>query len=249
MINVHFRWRSARQPQVEFDRSRALPGEAGPTLVDLGRWRVALPEDAWPRPFPGDGQVWRRDVFAVAYRWRDGQASARELLTATLMWTYGDAPHGRRRALRTLADDPTGERVEAALDVLRNEWLTVTDLRTAYLNFRTSARLREFDGDMATRLLYFAGYRRGGPGVQPLILSDEIAAQLPESSGVSNPDNRGSSLEWLRYVSWAAAQAGEHIEPELVELDLIGGGLRFGRTLQEVRIPRQRDRAASISGR
>src|SRR3954468_16965197 len=123
MINVHFRWRSARQPQVEFDRSRALPGEAGPSLVDLGRWRAALPEDAWPRPFPDDGQVWRRDVFAVAYLWRDGGASARELLTATLMWTYGDAPHGRRRALRTLADDPTGARVEAALDVLGNERL------------------------------------------------------------------------------------------------------------------------------
>jgi hypothetical protein len=170
-------------------------------------------------------------------------------MAATLMWTYGDAPHGRRRALRTLADDPSGERIEAALDVLRTERLTIADLRTAYLAFRTTCRLREFDGDMATRLLYFAGYRRGGAGVQPLILNDEIAARLPQSSGVSNPDNRGSSLEWLRYVAWAAAQAGEHVEPELVEMDLVNGGLRFGRTLDEVRIPRQRDRAASVPGR
>ena len=29
MINVHFRWRSARRLQVEPDRSRALPGEPG----------------------------------------------------------------------------------------------------------------------------------------------------------------------------------------------------------------------------
>jgi hypothetical protein len=249
MINVPFRWRTARRPQVEPDRSRALPGEPGPSLVDAGRWRAALPEDAWPSQFPTDGQVWRRDVFAVAYRWRDGEATARQLLGATLMWTHADSPHGRRRALRTLADDSTGERTEQALDVLRNERLSIADLRAAYLAFRTTCRLREFDGDMATRLLYFAGYRRGGPGVQPLILNDEIAARLPQSSGVSNPDNRGSSLEWLRYVSWAAAQAGEHVEPELVEMDLLRGGLRFGRTLQEVRIPHQRDRAASVSGR
>jgi hypothetical protein len=88
MINVHFRWRSARRPQVELDRSRALPGEPGPTLLDVGRWRAALPEEVWPRQFPSDGQLWRRDVFAVAYRWRDGHAGARELLAASRRrWT------------------------------------------------------------------------------------------------------------------------------------------------------------------
>jgi len=92
---------------------------------------------------------------------------ARELLVATLIWTHADTPQGRRRALRTLAMT-TGERTEAALDVLRNERLTIADLRTAYLAFShhlSAARVRR----TCHPLLYFAGYRRGGPGVQPLI--------------------------------------------------------------------------------
>lgn len=225
------------------DRTRALPGEHLPAEVNAGKWRAALPEDCWPRRFPTDGHVWRGDVFEVAAMWRAGRASARHLLAATLMWQANGSAAARRHAVRTLADDPDGDRTERGLRGLRAERLGSADLRTAYLAFRTDCRMSWFDGDAVTTLLYFAGYRRSEPDLQPLIINDEIAARIPESAGVTTPANRGSSLEWMRYLNWAAACAGEDVEPELVELDLSRGGLRYGTSAQArlAKIPRQRE--------
>jgi hypothetical protein len=202
--------------------------------VDAAKWRAALPEDAWPREFPVDGLVWRQDVFAVAERWRDNRATARQLLAATLMWYYGAAPHGRRRALRTLGGDPSGARIEAVLLDLRKERPTPADLRNSYIAFRTGCRLPYFDPDFATRLVYFAGYRRGAGGTQPLILDEEIALRLPASAGITNSASRGSSMEWFRYIAWAAVKAeADGVEPDRVEMDLSAGGGRYGRVRRE----------------
>src|SRR5688500_4719834 len=115
------------------DRGRALPGEEHPILVDAGKWRSALPEDAWPREFPVDGIIWRQDVFGVAERWREGRAGARELLAATLMWFHGSHPHGRGRARSSLAGDRSGARLEAALEPIRTEHPSHSDLRMSYI--------------------------------------------------------------------------------------------------------------------
>ena len=104
----------------------------------------------------------------------------------------------------------------------------MAELRGAYLALRTTARLPDLDSDTCTRLLYFAGYRRGGTGVQPLILDEIIARRLPRDAEVSSPASRGSSLEWVRYLVWAAAQAAEDEEPDRVEMDLAAGGARYG---------------------
>lgn len=213
---------------MNFDRSRALPGEDRPVPVPVVKWRSSLPDDAWPPGFPKSGQVWRLDVFDVAARWRGGRASARQLLAATLMWSYGEQSGGRRRAVRALAGDPSGELLEQALAPVRGDRPAMADLRAAYLALRTSARLPELDSDTCTHLLYFAGYRRGGTGVQPLILDEIIAKRLPRDSEVSSPASRGSSLEWVRYLAWAAAQAAEDEEPDRVEMDLAAGGARYG---------------------
>jgi hypothetical protein len=214
------------------DRARALPGERRAVEVDTGRWRPALPEDAWPRRFPEDGRVWRQDVFAVAQRWRDGRSTARQLTAAVLMWHYGSTSSGRRRTVRTLADDPSGARIEAVLHGLRGEQPTPGDLRGAYQAFRTGCHLHSFDPDTSTRLLYFAGYRRGIGGTQPLILSAEIARNIPRGVGVTSPANRGSSLEWARYIGWAAERARGEVEADLIEMDLATGGERFGQAAQ-----------------
>ncbi len=219
---------SGKRARDGVDRHRGLPGEAGPVPVPVTRWRSTLPSDAWPAGFPKSGFVWRQDVFDVTERWREDRASARQLLAATLMWTFGEQAGGRRRAVRALAGDPTGELLENALLGLRGDRPGMTQLRGAYLALRTTARLPELDADTCTRLLYFAGYRRGGTGVQPLILDDTIVARLPRDSEVSSPASRGSSLEWVRYISWAAAQAAEDTEPDRVEMDLAAGGARYG---------------------
>lgn len=223
------------------DRSRALPGEDRPALVHAGKWRAALPENCWPRRFPTDGHVWRRDVFDVAAQWRAGRASERQLLAAVLMWQADGSAAARRHALRTLADDPFGHRTAQALAPLRHDRIGCADLRAAYLAFRTDCRLAWFDGDAVTTLLYFAGYRRGVADIQPLMINATIAGRIPAAAGVSTSANRGSSLEWIRYLNWAAAQAGDDVEPELVEMDLARDGRRYGSVAQpQVLIPRQR---------
>jgi hypothetical protein len=217
-----------RRAKDGLDRSRALPGEGRPVAVPGTKWRAALPDDAWPTGFPKSGHVWRQDVFDVTERWRAGRATARQLLAATLMWTYGEESVGRRRALRVLEADPGGELIESALAPLRGDRPTMLDLRTAYLALRTTARLPELDADTCTRLLYFAGYRRGGTGVRPLILDELIVRRIPRAAEVTSPASRGSSLEWVRYIAWAAAQAGSDEEPDRVEMDLAAGGARYG---------------------
>lgn len=223
------------------DRSRALPGEDRPAVVPAGKWRAALPENCWPRRFPTDGHVWRRDVFDVADKWRAGRASERHLLAAVLMWLADGSTAARRHAVRTLADDPYGHRTAQALAPLRGHYVCSADLRQAYLSFRTDCRLTWFDGDSVTALLYFAGYRRGEPHIQPLMINATIASRIPASAGVTTAANRGSSLEWVRYLNWAAAQAGDDVEPELVEMDLSRDGRRYGAVAEpQVLIPRQR---------
>ena len=218
----------AKRGRTGVDRARALPGERSPVPVATVKWRAALPEDAWPRDFADSGCLWRADVFAVADQWRIGVASARSLLAATLMWTYGEQPGGRRRTVRALAGDPSGELLETALLGLRGDRPGVARLRGAYLALRTTARLPEMDSDTCTRLLYFGGYRLGAGGVQPLILDEEIVRHLPPGAEVSSPASRGSSLEWVRYIAWVAEQAGELEEPDRVEMDLAAGGARYG---------------------
>jgi hypothetical protein len=219
---------SGKRARDGLDRTRALPGEDRPVPVPIPKWRAALGDDDWPPGFPKSGHVWRSDVFDIARRWREDRATARQLLAATLMWTYGEHPAGRRRAVRALAGDPTGDLLEAALAPLRGDRPLMTDLRAAYLALRTTARLPEMDSDTCTRVLYFAGYRRGGTAVQPLILDENIVRRLPRDSEVSSPASRGSSLEWVRYIAWAAAQAAEDEEPDRVEMDLAAGGARYG---------------------
>lgn len=198
--------------------------------MDAGKWRSALPEEAWPRDFPLDGVVWRQDVFRVADLWREDRADAHQVLAATLMWFHGPSAGGRRRAVRTLSGDPTGARLDAVLEPLRKDRPTPADLRMSYVAFRTSCRLPHFDPDFSTRLIYFAGYRRGVGGTQPLILDDEIARRLPLQAGITSQASRGSSLEWSRYIAWAAERAArDDVEPDRVEMDLSAGGDRYGR--------------------
>ncbi|MGV9211496.1 hypothetical protein ACTFTM_06490 [Micromonospora sp. RB23] len=201
---------------------RPLPGER-PIVVRVDRWRAGLPADAWPDGFPSSGEVWREDVFAVADAYRAGSASARQLLAAVLMWGYGPIGYGPWRAARSLGGDPTGERLTSAL-----EEMSVADeaaLRTAYRRFRdpAQARLPWLGPAFFTKVLYFAGYRRGVGGLQPLILDRVVAGRLPAEAGVTRR-NGWSPDEWLAYLRWAAEQAQRRgVEPDAVELALFQG--------------------------
>ncbi|MEH1165490.1 hypothetical protein V6V47_08895 [Micromonospora sp. CPCC 205539] len=198
----------------------ALPGEQAPITVHLDRWREALPPDAWPTGFPSTGQVWRRDVFAVADAYRAGSASARQLLTAVLMWGYGPIGYGPWRAAKSLAGDPDGERLTGALAAVSASPPDEEALLTAYRRFRDpqQARLPWLGPAFFTKVLYFAGYRRGAGGVQPLILDRVVGGRLPVEAGVTRRSG-WSSEEWLAYLRWAAEQAqARGIDPDAVEM-------------------------------
>ncbi|WP_422738499.1 hypothetical protein ACN263_04185 [Micromonospora sp. WMMD729] len=202
---------------------RPLPGEQAPITVQLDRWRAGLPPDAWPDSLPASGEIWRQDVFAVADAYRTGSASPRQLLTAVLVWGYGPIGYGPWRAARSLEADLDGKRLAYALEEVSASAPDEAALGTAYRRFRdpTHARLPWLGPGLFTKVLYFAGYRRGVGGVQPLILDRVVAGRLPAEAGVTRR-NGWSPDEWLAYLRWAAEQAQRRgVEPDAVELALV----------------------------
>ncbi|MFI6243941.1 hypothetical protein ACIBEF_29150 [Micromonospora sp. NPDC050795] len=200
-----------------------LPGERAPATVNVDRWRAGLPPEAWPDPLSADGELWRRDVFAVADAYRAGSASPRQLLTAVLAWAYGPIGYGPWRAARSLDADPEGRRLAYALEEMSTPAPDEEALRTAYRRFRDPdhARLPWLGPGLFTKVLYFAGYRRGAGGVQPLILDRLVAGLLPAEAGVGRR-NGWSSEEWLAYLRWAAEQARVRgVEPDAVEMAVV----------------------------
>ncbi|MEU8009117.1 hypothetical protein [Micromonospora parva] len=198
-----------------------LPGERAPVRANMDRWRAGLPPDAWPDTLPASGEIWRRDVFATADAYRTGSATARQLLTAVLIWAYGPIGYGPWRATRSLDADPHGKRLAYALEEVSTPVPDEDALGTAYRRFGDpdQARLPWLGPGLFTKVLYFVGYRRGVGGVQPLILDRVVAGQLPAEAGVGR--NGWSSEEWLAYLRWAAEQARVRgVEPDAVEMAL-----------------------------
>ncbi|WP_406075343.1 hypothetical protein [Micromonospora sp. NBC_01638] len=187
---------------------RPILGERSPVTVQVDRWRAGLPPDAWPDSLPASGEIWRRDIFAVADAYRAGSASPRQLLAAVLIWGYGPIGYGPWRATRSLGADPDGKRLAHALTEVSASAPDEDALRTAYRRFRDPdhALLPWLGPGLFTKVLYFVGYRRGAGGVQPLILDRVVASQLPAEAGVGR-QNGWSSEEWLAYLRWAAEQA------------------------------------------
>ncbi|MEH0927583.1 8-oxoguanine DNA glycosylase OGG fold protein [Micromonospora sp. CPCC 205558] len=199
-----------------------LSGERAPVRANMDRWRAGLPPDAWPDTLPASGEIWRRDVFATADTYRAGSATARQLLTAVLIWAYGPIGYGPWRATRSLAADPDGKRLAYALEELSTPAPDEAALGTAYRRFGDPdhARLPWLGPGLFTKVLYFVGYRRGVGGVQPLILDRVVAGLLPAEAGVGRR-NDWSSEEWLAYLRRAAEQARiRGVEPDAVEMAL-----------------------------
>ncbi|MEU8390383.1 hypothetical protein [Micromonospora sp. NPDC048842] len=200
-----------------------LPGERGPVTVNVDRWRAGLPPETWHEGLPASGELWRRDVFAVADAYRAGSASPRQLLTAVLVWAYGPIGYGPWRVARSLDADPDGKRLAYALEEVSTPAPDEAALCTAYRRFRDPdhARLPWLGPGLSTKVLYFVGYRRGVGGVQPLILDRVVAGLLPAEAGVGRR-NGWSSEEWLAYLRWAAEQArARGVEPDAVEMAVV----------------------------
>lgn len=195
------------------------PQKYEPFPFPVARWQDYVPTAFWPLP-EGQDRIARRDVFAVATRWRSGDVDPRTLLVATMLWGYATVGYGPWRTGEMLASDPDGERLTANLAPLRHERPTDADLHAAYRGFAEGAPLAWLKHSFFTKLLYFAGYRRGVGGIQPLILDRLVASVLPAEAGAAR--GRGglwTYAEWRAYLAWAADSAGGG-EPDAVEMEL-----------------------------
>jgi len=198
-----------------------LPGESRAIIVERQRWVDYLPGDCWPSSFAETGKVTRSDVFQVADQWRAGDVSSRVFTAAVLAWGYGMTGYGRWRAGRTLAADPDGTRLQSMLEPLRAETISGEALQSVYSAFLARPRLPWLGPAFFTKLIYFAGYRRGTGGIQPLILDKIVAGRLPADAGVRPRAWLWTSTEWTGYLKWAADQTTG--EPDEVEMALFAG--------------------------
>jgi hypothetical protein len=77
---------------------------------------------------------------------------------------HGIRGYGPFRTGRILAREQAGERLEAALAGLRPDAVTPAVLEGCHERFTTTAKLPGLGAAFCTKLLYFAGYRRGEGG-------------------------------------------------------------------------------------
>lgn len=198
-----------------------LPGERRRIAVPRARWQAAL-GDRWPDDLALDGHLGRSDVFDVARAWRSGQRSTVDVVVASMAWGYGPIGYGPRRTSAILAADPALTRLDAALRPLRADQLDVGSLVSAYASLMRGRTnwVRGLGPAFVTKLLYFAGYRRGSDQVQPLILDSVVARRLPAEAGTaSNRTGGWGSEQWLDYLRWAHRRA-DGGEPDGVEMAL-----------------------------
>lgn len=207
---------------------RALPGEARAINIRADRWRQRIPGDAWPHGLP-EPPLWRQDVFEFAEDWRAGRVGSRALLVAACMWGTGMRGYGPSRTQAVLEADGNGAKLDHNLELLRADQPSDADLRTAYVRFNKASPTHLYGLGPAffTKIMYFAGYRRGVAGVQPLILDRVVAARLPTEAGPACKRSGGwPSDHWVAYLRWAAAQASDPSfggEPDAVEMALFNG--------------------------
>jgi hypothetical protein len=205
----------------------ALPGEPSPIPVEVTRWAAGLPPGAWPAGFASTGKVWRSEVFALAEHWRTRDVSSVQFAAGVLAWGHGIRGYGPFRTGRILAREQADERLEAALGGLRPGTVTPAVLEDCYERFTTTAKLTGLGAAFFTKLLYFAGYRRGEGGIQPLILDRVVAGRLPASAGPAGKYRTAwRAGTWLAYLRWAADQStrpefGD--EPDRVEMAVFTG--------------------------
>jgi hypothetical protein len=206
--------------------STALPGERPIDGIDAVKWRARLPDGMWPAGFGESGPVVRADVFGLAERWRSGELPVTQLAVAALAWGHGDRGYGPYRTRRVVVQDPDGARFDSALAGLRADEVPADALTDAYQRLKTS-KLVGLGPAFFTKILYFAGYRRGRGGVQPLILDRVVAGRLPAEAGPANRYTTGwAASTWSSYLRWTAEQARRPEyggEPDLVEISLFTG--------------------------
>ncbi|MFJ1768519.1 hypothetical protein ACIOD2_49960 [Amycolatopsis sp. NPDC088138] len=207
-----------------------LPGEPQAITVASSRWASHLPPGAWPDAFALSGQVWRADVFALAQRWRSGEVTSVQFAAGVLAWGYGVRGYGPHRTNRILRHDLAADHLDTALAGLRAELVPLATLLDCYEQLRSTAKLKGLGPAFFTKILYFAGYRRGHGGPQPLILDSVVAARLPPEAGAAPRFTSGWwTSTWRDYLLWAAEQADRTEyggEPDHVEMDLFCGTWR-----------------------
>lgn len=120
--------------------------------------------------------------------------------------------------------------LETALSGCCAAAVSVDALDEAYRRFRVTNHLLGLGPAFFTKILYFADYRRGHGGVQPLILDRVVASRLPDAAGIANQYRTGwPPAVWLAYLVWAAEQARRPDfggEPDQVEVALFTGNWR-----------------------
>lgn len=178
---------------------------------------------AWPE-IADTGQLTREDIFRLSDAQRQGSVTTEQLLAAVGIWGYGKGGRGGYRVQHWLAAENLINKLDTAIDLARSG-----NSGGAYRCLQPRA-LDHIDGlgpAFFTKLFYFAAYKRGENGVQPLILDKFVALGLRQRTQDAWPTTGWSSHQYLRYLDTArrlADAANGPGEPDLVEFELFKAG-------------------------
>jgi hypothetical protein len=162
------------------------------------------------------GRLRRQFVHAYA------SADPVELFLAAMAWGLG-TKGARWRGHQTILASPPRDEISAIVDVVRSK-----GAEAGWTALMKTHKIPGLGYAFGTKLLYFAGYTAGLPGLKPLILDANVLAALHDAStGILASDGvwRADYLAYLELAGeWSREPAWPAGTPELVEYGLFARG-------------------------
>lgn len=204
------------------------------------RWRATEKWKAWLAANPAvlealedetvahDGNI--RRAFAHSYAERDPV----ELFYVAMAWGFG-ATNVRWPAQQAILEDPPRRQIAGIVEAVHTRG-AMAGWQALFGDHRIVGLSYAF----GTKLLYFAGYTSGCPGLRPLVLDANVLSALHDAGTGLLASGGVWSADYLAYLElaehWAAEPAWPEGTPEIVEYALF----ERGRELNQVAAARRK---------
>ncbi len=194
-----------------------------PIPCDVTRWGSELEGYGFPGAVPAElfERVVRDNTITreMVFEHQDGDPL--DLLVASMLWGFGPIAYGPYRTAQMLTQRDSNVSVSSVVDDIRTQASESPEAGFGSLFASRRPRLRQLGIAMGTKLLYFAGARRGESRV-PLVL-DQVVFTACGRVGIDAPDPRRytSSESYSTYCTDMTARAQAlGVDSDVLEMSL-----------------------------